>query len=190
MRPGEGELPMTPTTRLSIAEYDPGWRDQFETERARIADALGPLARRIDHNGSTAVPGLDAKPVIDIQISVDMLEPLTAYAAPLAAIGYTHLPHADDAVCPFFYRPATWPHTHHLHVVQAGGDEERRTLAFRDYLRDHPDVAARYAALKRDLASRADADDAESREAYALAKTDFVEEVLRTALASDYPRAL
>ena len=178
-------------TTLDIAVYDSAWVDAFEAERDRIARALGPLARRIDHNGSTAVPGLDAKPVIDIQVSVDSLQPLAAFAEPLTALGYVHLPHAaDDLVCPFFYRPATWPHTHHIHVVQSGGEEERRTLAFRDYLREHADAAREYASLKRDLASRTDADDPAAREAYAVAKTAFVDRVLKLALAAGYPRDL
>lgn len=174
---------------LQIDEYDPAWARDFEQERDRIAAALGPLARRIDHNGSTAVPGLDAKPIIDIQISVDALQPLAAYAEPLIALGYTHLPHADDATCPFFYRPAVWPHTHHVHVVEFGGAEERRTLAFRDFLREHTDVARDYAALKRELAARFEASDASAREAYARAKGEFIARVVQIALAAGYPRS-
>ena len=173
---------------LRIAPYDPSWAKDFERERSRIADALGALARRIDHNGSTSVAGLDAKPIIDIQISVDALRPLVAYAEPLAALGYTHVPHVDDAVCPFFHRPADWPHTHHIHVVESGGTEERRTLAFRDYLREHADVAREYAALKRDIAPRYAGSDAAAREAYASAKTAFIERVIQIALAAGYPR--
>ena len=108
---------------LHIAPYDPGWPVASELERERIAGALGKLARRIDHKGSTAVPGLEAKPVIDIQVSVEQLEPMSAYAAPLAALGYFHVPHADGAVCPFFHRPRVWPHTHHVHVVEADAED-------------------------------------------------------------------
>jgi GrpB-like predicted nucleotidyltransferase (UPF0157 family) len=173
---------------LQIAPYDPGWVAAFEAERDRIAGALGGAARRIDHNGSTAVPGLAAKPIIDIQVSVDALQPLDAYARPLIGLGYAHLPHPDDAVCPFFYRPQDWPHTHHVHVVQCGGDEERRALAFRDYLRDHGDVAIEYADLKRQLARRFKASDPSSREAYADAKAGFIERVIQLALASGHPQ--
>jgi GrpB-like predicted nucleotidyltransferase (UPF0157 family) len=98
------------------------------------------------------------------------------------------MPHADDSFCPFFYRPSTRPRTHHLHVVEAGGSEERRTLAFRDYLRDHAAIAHAYERLKRDLASRAVNGDPESEEHYARAKTDFIEQVIATALAAGYPR--
>jgi GrpB-like predicted nucleotidyltransferase (UPF0157 family) len=172
---------------LEIAPYDPAWAAAFEVERDRLAQALGSLARRIDHNGSTSVPGLAAKPVIDIQISVDALQPLDAYGRPLSALGYTHVPDPDDAVCPFFHRPRTWPHTHHVHVVSLGGDEERRTLAFRDYLRDHAAEMRDYAALKQRLAAQYAAAAKEAREAYADAKSEFIERVIQLALAAGYP---
>jgi len=166
---------------MRVTPYDPGWPIEFERERARLAAALGPAALRIDHNGSTAVPGLAAKPVIDIQVSVARLQPMDAYSPALAGLGYIHVPHDDDAFCPFFHRPASWPHTHHVHVVQAGGDEERRTLAFRDYLRAHPEAAREYAALKARLAQEFSGDDFASREGYAAAKSDFVTQILLLA---------
>lgn len=159
---------------LTIVPYDPGWPEAFDRERARLGEALGVIALRIEHNGSTAVPGLAAKPVIDIQISVARLRPMEAYASALARLGYTHVPHEDDAVCPFFHRPAEWPHTHHVHVVEAGSEEEQRTLAFRDYLRAHPDAAREYEALKRRLADEFTGDDFASREGYAQAKSAFI----------------
>ena len=138
---------------LQISSYDSRWPLEFEAERDRIAQKLGPIACRIDHNGSTAVPGLDAKSVIDIQISVRQLQPIRCYAEPLATLGYVHVPHVDDTFCPFFYRPREWPHTHHVHVVESGGQEERCTLAFRDFLRQHSNIAIEYIALKRRLAA-------------------------------------
>src|SRR5262249_8534461 len=143
--------PMTEPT-LEVVPYDPQWPVAFEEEAGRIRAALGAVALRIDHNGSTSVPGLAAKPVIDIQVSVAELEPMDAYRQPLQSIGYTHVPHPDDSFCPFFHRPDTWPHSHHVHVVRGGGMEERRTLAFRDYLRGHPDCAREYERLKLHLA--------------------------------------
>lgn len=174
---------------LEIVPYDPRWPGDFCAEAARIGAALGPLALRIDHHGSTAVPGLAAKPVIDIQVSVADVPAIDAYRQPLQSIGYTHVPHADDAFCPFFHRPARWPHTHHVHVVRAGGAEERRTLAFRDYLRDRPDESRAYAELKIQLAVRFSAATFESRQAYADAKTEFVERVVAAALRLGYPRS-
>ena len=170
---------------IEIVPYDPRWPREFEAERDRILAAFGSRAIRIDHNGSTAVPGLSAKPVIDIQISVATLHPVDAHAPLLENLGYSHGPHADDDPCPFFHRPAAWPHTHHVHLVEAGGDEERRTLAFRDFLRAHPPAAREYEALKRQLAIEYRGLDASSREAYAIAKTSFVERAL--ALALDAP---
>lgn len=172
--------------RIEIHPYDPDWPRQFELERARLQSALGARARRIDHHGSTAVPGLAAKPVIDIQISIAALQPMDAYQQALEALGYVHVAHADDAVCPFFHRPAEWPHTHHVHVVVAGGDEERRTLAFRDYLRSHPDAAREYEGLKRQLAAAQSATDFGSQQAYADAKSTFVQKILDAAAVDAY----
>ena len=131
------------------------------------------------------MPGLSAKPIIDIQVSVVDLRPLEAFGRPLETLGYVHVPHPDDAVCPFFHRPSRWPHTHHVHVVQAGGEEEQRTLAFRDYLRAHDAIAREYERLKQQLMEELNPNDAASREAYALGKTAFVERVIVLALASD-----
>ncbi|HZP48358.1 MAG TPA: GrpB family protein [Vicinamibacterales bacterium] len=167
---------------LEIVDYDPRWPAAFDAERARLSTALGDRALRIEHNGSTSVPGLAAKPIIDIQISVAALTPLAPLIAPLAPLGYVHVPHADDACCPFLHRPASWPHTHHVHIVEAGGVEERRTLAFRDYLRAHPGTAREYEQLKRTLAAQTAADDPAAREAYANAKTAFIERIIRRAL--------
>ena len=172
---------------LQVVSYDPEWPNAFSAERERIAAVLGAVALRIDHHGSTAVPGLAAKPIIDIQVSVLRLQPIETYAAGLVQLGFVHVPHADDAVCPFFHKPRAWPHTHHVHVVQSGGDEERRTLAFRDYLREHPEVARAYEELKRGLAPRYSATDFSSRQAYADAKAAFVTQITGRALAAGYP---
>jgi len=173
---------------LRIVRYDPTWASEFEAEAIRIREALGSLALRIDHNGSTSIPGLASKPIIDIQVSVLSLKPIDSYGEPLRSIGYHHVPHADDSFCPFFHRLSRWPHTHHVHVVKAGGNEERRTLAFRDYLRNHGDQAREYEQLKHDLAARLRPNDAESREAYARAKTDFIERIVAMALEAGYPQ--
>jgi GrpB-like predicted nucleotidyltransferase (UPF0157 family) len=173
---------------IEIVPYDPAWPIAFAAERDRLANALGALALRIDHNGSTSVPGLAAKPIIDIQVSVRELQPIETYRTPLTRLGYAHVPHPDDSFCPFFHKPKTWPHTHHVHFVQSGGDEERRTLAFRDYLREHREVAREYEELKRALASQHSARDFPSRQAYADAKTQFIASITTRALAEGYPR--
>ena len=174
--------------RLDLVAYDASWPAAFEAERERIAGALGSLAVRIDHHGSTAVPGLAAKPIVDVQVSVRSLVPLDVYCAALATLGYVHTPHPDDTWCPYFFKPHAWPHTHHLHLVEAGGEPERRTLAFRDYLRDHVEVAREYERLKRDLIRAYEAGELASPEAYAAAKTTFVTTITEAALAAGYPR--
>jgi GrpB-like predicted nucleotidyltransferase (UPF0157 family) len=178
------------TEPITIVAYDPGWPAAFAAEAARLRTALGSMALRIDHHGSTAVPGLAAKPIIDIQISVASLQPLSVYGSTLGAIGYVHVPSPDDSFCPFFHRPAQWPHTHHVHVVERNGHEERRTLAFRDYLRSHPNVAREYEELKRTIAAHFVGVDTESREQYAVAKSNFVEQAVAMALAQGYPADL
>lgn len=166
-----------------MVAYNPRWPAEYDAEAARIRGALGSLALRIDHNGSTSVPGLAAKPIIDIQVSVAALQPMAAYGEPLHNLGYLHVPHADDSFAPFFHRPHTRPHTHHVHVVEAGGAEERRTLAFRDHLRAHAGAARDYERLKRELISRLAPHDHATREAYTRGKTAFIERIIAAAMA-------
>jgi GrpB-like predicted nucleotidyltransferase (UPF0157 family) len=164
---------------IEIVPYDCGWPARFEAEAACILEAMDGLALRIDHVGSTSVPRLAAKPVIDIQVSVASLETLRAYAETLAQLGYCHIPFgAVDLVYPFFQKPAALPSTHHVHLCVFGSEHERRHLAFRDYLRSHPAVASEYVALKRSLAATHDGATLESRERYSLSKTQFVNSVL------------
>ena len=183
-------MPADRDSRITIEPYDPGWPAAFAYEARALRAAFGPLALRIEHVGSTSVPGLPAKPVIDIQISVGSLAQLTRFTAALAQIGYTRMPMGDfDLVYPFFQKPATWPSTHHVHLCELGGEQERRHLAFRDYLRDHAGVADDYVALKRRLAAESEDATPESRERYSLAKSEFVEAVLLDAFRAGYPRS-
>jgi GrpB-like predicted nucleotidyltransferase (UPF0157 family) len=173
---------------ITIAPYDSAWPGRYAEEAARIRQRLGELALRIEHVGSTSVPGLAAKPVIDIQVSVATLEPRDLYRTRLAALGYTHLALGEfDLVYPFFKRPADWPSTHHVHLCVVGSQQERDHLAFRDSLRLSPVAAAAYAALKRKLASEHDGLTQESRERYSLSKTEFVRSVLGRSAAEPQP---
>jgi GrpB-like predicted nucleotidyltransferase (UPF0157 family) len=139
---------------IRVVDYDPVWPEMAAAEIGRIEVALAGVAVRVEHVGSTAVPGLAAKPVIDLQVSVDALEPWARYVESLERLGYLFAPDPQSPDFHFFGRPAERPRTHHLHVCAAGSDHERRHLALRDYLRAHPDEATEYAALKRDLAAR------------------------------------
>jgi hypothetical protein len=148
-----------------------GRRRRLSTERRLPVLELERLFHSICKRDKN-VPGLDAKPIIDIQVSdiqvsVQRLRAIRRYAEPLATLGYLHVPHADYATCPFFHRPREWPHTHHVHVVQSSGQQDRRTLAFRDFLREHSDIATEYVALKKRLAALTDAADMSSRVTHA-----------------------
>ena len=168
---------------ITLVPYDSEWPSRFLAEAKALSQALGGHAVRIEHVGSTSVPGLAAKPVVDIQVSVRELSDFTTLAASLTAMGYHHVSLGDfDRVYPFFQKPAGWPAAYHVHLCQSGGEQERRHLAFRDHLRQHPDVAADYLALKRRLAGEFAGDTFASREQYSLAKSSFVEAVLEKAL--------
>lgn len=187
---------------ILIVPYDPAWPDMFDAEAVRLRAALGALALRIDHVGSTAVPGLAAKPVIDMQVSVKPLilspkkgggdageaaaEPAYGrWRAVLESLGYHYFHDPDFEDYPFFCRPPDWPHAYHIHVCEAGGLLERRHLAFRDALRADPALAGRYEALKCDLARRHSAATHETRNAYADAKSDFIAAVWKTVFGEN-----
>jgi GrpB-like predicted nucleotidyltransferase (UPF0157 family) len=173
---------------IKIVPYEQAWHAAFVEEARRIRSQLGLRALRIDHVGSTSVPGLAAKPVIDIQVSVASLEPRGIFGADLQALGYAHVDLGDfDLVYPFFMRPGQWPSTHHVHLCEAGAAQERKHLAFRDYLRSHPAAAAEYLELKQDLARRHTGATHESRDAYALAKSGFIQAALARAFAEGLP---
>lgn len=164
---------------IRIVDYDPDWPRRFGDEAALLRAQLGAQAMRIEHVGSTSVPGLGAKPVIDIQVSVASLQPFRAFAAPLTRLGYTFISHGEfDKVYPFFQKPPVWPSSHHVHVCEAGGEQERLHLAFRDALRADAAMAAEYEQLKRRLAAGSDGSTFAGRERYSLAKTDFIRTVL------------
>lgn len=164
---------------IALAPYDPDWPHIFREEKAHLLSCLpGDLIRRIAHMGSTAVPGLAAKPVVDMLVEVTDLAETRARIAPvLESQGYDYFwrpTHGDDG--PPYYAwfirrdPDTGVRTHHIHMVEAGFAGHWERLLFRDYLIDHPDVAAEYAALKTRLA----ADFPRDRVAYTEAKSAFI----------------
>ncbi len=165
---------------VELVAYDPDWPRQFAVEADRLRAVLDPaLVIGIEHFGSTAVPGLIAKPIIDILIAVHSLARAKAEAIePILGLGYVYWADNPKPDRMFFVKgmpPYGARRTHHVHITEPDGEMWRRRLPFRDYLRAHPDEAARYAALKRDLAQR----HATDREAYTDAKTDYVAAVYR-----------
>jgi GrpB-like predicted nucleotidyltransferase (UPF0157 family) len=139
---------------VRIVDYDPAWAALAESELRRIREALGEIVVRVEHVGSTAVPGLAAKPIVDLQVSVDSPEPRARYVEPLERLGYLFAPAPESPDYHLFAKPPGRPRTHHLHVCEAGSEHEFRHVAVRDFLRAHPDEAMGYAALKRQLVER------------------------------------
>ena len=170
---------------VAIVDYDPRWTRQFEEEKARILAATVPSVVAVEHIGSTAVPGLAAKPIIDILAGIRHLEDARACIAPLATIGYEYVPEYETELPErrYFRKGPREARTHHVHLVEVEGAFWRRHLAFRDYLRAHPEEAKRYAALKRALAAKF----GEDREAYTDGKTAYVRGIEAKA-ASENPK--
>ena len=163
---------------VRIAPYDPAWPADFEAERSLLEPVLAPwLTGEIHHVGSTSVPGLGAKPVIDILAEVASLEESRAAIEPLQELSYWWFPYQEERVS-WFCKPSPEHRTHHLHLVVPGSEAWRDELAFRDTLRAEPETARAYEQLKRRLAD----EHASDREEYTVAKTAFVESVLARVL--------
>jgi GrpB-like predicted nucleotidyltransferase (UPF0157 family) len=166
-----------------VVPYDPKWPSLFTLERSRVEAVLGSWAQAIEHVGSTAVPGLDAKPVIDLMVGVRDVRNADRCIRPLEGIGYSYWaenPNPERALFVKFVDAGRTSHTHNLHVVEISGDLWNDRLVFRDYLRARLETARGYARLKHDLADRFRND----REAYTEAKTGFVSTVVERAKAS------
>jgi GrpB-like predicted nucleotidyltransferase (UPF0157 family) len=164
------------TDPVLIQDYDPSWPDAFSQLAARIKAALGRLVVTVEHIGSTAVPGLAAKPTIDLDVVLASSADLPEAVLLLATIGYVHEGDLGIAGREAFRSPPGPPH-HHLYVLIAGANELRRHLAFRDALRSDNDLRDRYAALKRSLADAYKGD----RDAYTQAKTHFITRIVNTS---------
>ena len=153
------------TKRVFVVPYDNAWPQLFEVEAGRLRTALGENLRVIEHVGSTSVPGLMAKPIVDLAASVESLDDLDVAA--VEALGYRYVPVFEEELPNrrYFTRGA-----YHLHVYEQEHDEFMDYVRFRDYLRTHPEDAQAYGALKLRLASEHEDD----REAYQEAKAPFV----------------
>ncbi|MEU9741176.1 GrpB family protein [Micromonospora chersina] len=168
--------------RVQVQMYDPSWPERYAEEAELLTRALAGSLLAVEHVGSTAVPGLAAKPVIDILAAVQDFNEFPALVERLQKIGYTYTPEseADDPSRRVFRKgpeDLTRLRTHHLHVTEQGSDYWRRLVAFRDHLRANPEDAASYVTLKRELAARHAADPGR----YTRDKRDFVREIERRA---------
>jgi len=161
-------------SQIAVVDYDPDWAGRFEEERAGIADSLGDAVLDIQHIGSTSVPGLAAKPVIDMLIAVtDLDESRRRVVEPLATLGYDYVPEYEAVMPERLYFRKGDPRGFHIHMVEPGGEFWNRHLRFRDYLRGHPEAVAEYAALKRRLAE----DHGSDMDGYTDAKSDFIKRI-------------
>lgn len=166
---------------VRLAPYEPEWARLYEVERARLQAAVGEHVLDIQHVGSTAIPGIVAKPILDIAVAVASFETAYVCVAPIEALGYAYYGENGIPRRHYFVRrdPETSQTLIHLHVNELDGPDWENQILFRDYLIAHPEAAAQYSALKRDLAAQYPHD----REAYTEAKAPFIEHVLRLARA-------
>lgn len=161
-----------------IVDYNPAWPEMFEQEKARLLAGAGQWIEDIQHVGSTSIPGLAAKPIIDIMIAIYDLADVPKCVAPIEKLGYDYLGEHGLPERHFFRKPRLdgWhKRTHHIHMVLKGSQEWENQTRFRDYLRTHPETRQQYQELKRELAARFGSD----RGGYTDAKADFVINVLR-----------
>ncbi|WP_432994402.1 GrpB family protein [Dactylosporangium sp. CA-233914] len=176
-RPAERQDP------IKVVSYDDRWPVSFAREQVRVEAALAHyLVGRVEHVGSTAIPGLPAKPIIDMLARIGDYDGSAGIAAELARIRWVHAPEPGDPErrkWSFCFPSVTW-RTHHLHVWEAASPNPGQLLRFRDHLRANPGVAAEYARLKSALAAADDGD----RPRYRAGKAPFIEDVLRAAQGS------
>jgi GrpB-like predicted nucleotidyltransferase (UPF0157 family) len=168
-RPGWDTSDWTGMPPVKLWPYDPQWSAQYEQARHAIAAVLVGLDVVIEHIGSTAVPGLAAKAIIDIDVAVRSREDVPIAIERLRRLGYIY--QGDKGISgreAFIWPPGA--RRHHLYVVVAGNEPHTAHVRFRDHLRANPEVAARYAALKKELAVR----HADDPLAYTEAKSEFV----------------
>lgn len=165
---------------VRLVDYDPSWVILYEEERRRVLKVAGNLIVRVEHIGSTAVPNLGAKPVIDMMVAVSSLSDAEKCIEPLQEIGYEYRPQGEVFFPERRYfrkgRPPREQH-YHLHMVELESGFWKRHLLFRDYLRTHPEAAQEYFELKKRLASKYGSD----REGYTEAKTSFIESIVAKA---------
>ncbi|GIJ12908.1 GrpB family protein [Micromonospora andamanensis] len=161
---------------VEIADYDPAWASAFADLGVVLRGALGDTAVRIDHIGSTAVPGLAAKPVIDIQVSVPSLDMVGTFREPLDRLGFIYRADNPERTKRYFREPPGRRRTH-IHVRRLGSFSEQFPLLFRDYLRSDPQAATEYAVIKRRCAASFRHD----RQGYVEAKDSFVWNIIRRA---------
>jgi GrpB-like predicted nucleotidyltransferase (UPF0157 family) len=161
---------------IVVVDYDPQWPVMFEKEKEAIIAALGNRFLMVEHIGSTAVPGLAAKPVIDMAVGIQSLADAPVLIPCIEGLGYFYDSALEQLVPErrFFWKGTPTVHTCHLHLAQVDHPVLLKPLQFRDFLRQHPDAAEAYGVLKRELAKKC----VQDLDAYVGGKTGFVENVM------------
>ena len=173
MEKSESESP------IIITDYNTQWPVLFIKEKQNISKAIGQLVLAIEHIGSTSVPGLGSKPIIDIMVGVKRFEDTKACIEPLVGLGYSYVPEFEAEIPGrrFFRKGTRANATHHIHLVEKDKEFWIDHLFFRDYLRTHPKEEMEYYLLKKELAKKFVHD----RDGYVKGKTDFIVSILKKA---------
>jgi GrpB-like predicted nucleotidyltransferase (UPF0157 family) len=168
---------------VRVVPHDLRWAALFAEEAARLRSALGDAVIAIEHVGSTSVPGLPAKPILDLAASVPSLPAAAELIPVLRSLGYEHKPDPDLPERMYLVKGPPKRRTHHLSLAEPGSRFWRQHLLFRDLLRADPSLAGEYARLKQDLARRYPTD----RPAYQAGKQAWIEAAIARAESSEFP---
>ncbi|PIR78494.1 MAG: hypothetical protein COU28_01320 [Candidatus Magasanikbacteria bacterium CG10_big_fil_rev_8_21_14_0_10_36_16] len=160
---------------VKLSENHEEWKNLFEIEKKLLMGIFGDLVLRIEHIGSTAIPGVPAKPIIDIRLAVNSIddEYIKQFVEPLEKLGYYYMHKFDDRH--FFAKGPEEKRTHHLSIVEYGSDSWKDSILFRDYLINNDSACGKYSKLKVDLAKKF----ANDRPSYTKAKEEFIEDIIK-----------
>ena len=166
----------TDKRRVELISYDSNWKDMYKEESEKIKDVLSDIIIDIHHIGSTAIPGIKSKPVIDILVEVKDIEAVDQYNNKIEELGYEVMGEHGIPKRRFFRKGGN-KRTHHIHIFKVGNEEIERHINFKEYLIAHPDKAREYSKLKEKLANKYTYD----VENYTNSKSDFIKKINRKA---------
>ncbi len=162
---------------VKLSKYNPKWKTLFEEESALIFSVAEDFIVDVEHIGSTAIPGIVSKPIIDILAAINSLSNIVKIIVPLKTLGYIYRGEQGIPDRHLFVKVGEDYRTHHLHVVEKEHSEWPKHILFRDYLRKHPQDAQEYSKLKQTLLKKYELD----REKYTESKSDFIRRILEKA---------
>ena len=168
---------------VELKDHDSAWTNLYEQEKQLLLDTFGNRIVAVEHIGSTAISGIPAKPIIDMNVAVESLDDIDDFIKKLPELGYEYIPERRYADRQFFPKGPSECRTHHLNLVELDSQTAwKNQLLFRDYLRENEDARNQYAELKRKLADEY----ADNREEYTESKSAFVLQVIEDAQRNDY----